>query len=92
MATATFDSLGYFEKLRAAGVSDEQAKVQASAFREFVAEQEEARKRELATKGELMEMELRLTAEIHKSRAETIKWVVGVLLAQFAAIAALIKL
>lgn len=31
MTTTTFDSLRYFEKLKAAGVPEEQAKVQADA-------------------------------------------------------------
>ena len=35
MTTTTFGSLGYFEKLKDAGVPEEQAKLQAAAFREF---------------------------------------------------------
>ncbi|MCX4310224.1 MAG: hypothetical protein OSJ28_07990 [Desulfovibrio sp.] len=38
MPTTTFDSLRYFEKLKAAGVPEEQAKVQADALREVIDE------------------------------------------------------
>lgn len=44
----------------------------------------------------LAETELRikaeLTAEIHKAKTETVKWVVGLLVAQTAALVALIKI
>jgi hypothetical protein len=36
MTTTTFDTLGYFEKLKAAGVPEEQAKVQADTLRELI--------------------------------------------------------
>ena len=49
-------------------------------------------KRELATKMDLAETEARLTAEIAKSKAETIKWVAGLLVAQAAVVASLVKL
>ncbi len=70
MTTTTFDSLGYFEKLKAAGVPEEQAKVQAAAFRDFTAIQNEKTKQELASRADLRETELRLQAEIEKVRAE----------------------
>ncbi|MDL2207758.1 hypothetical protein LJB82_03440 [Desulfovibrio sp. OttesenSCG-928-M16] len=47
---------------------------------------------ELATKMDLAETEARLMAEIAKSRAETIKWVAGLLMAQAAVIATLVKI
>jgi len=53
-------------------------------------------KRELATKADLelklAEVEARLVAEIAKSKAETVKWIAGLLMAQAAVIAALVKL
>lgn len=70
MTTTTFDSLGYFEKLKAAGVPEEQAKVQAAAFQDFTAIQNEKTKQELASRADLRETELRLQAEIEKLRAE----------------------
>ena len=77
MTTIPFDSLGYFEKLKAAGVPPEQARVQAEAMRACVdaqqaaiREYDESSRRELATKGDVRETELRLQAEIERIRAE----------------------
>ncbi|WP_418764650.1 peptidase M23 [Mailhella sp.] len=84
MTTTTFDALAYFEKLKEAGVPEAQAKVQAAAFREFTAIQDERAKQELATKADLRETELRLQAEIEKVRADIekvkydlLKWQIG---------------
>ena len=61
--------------------------------------QDEQYKKELATKQDLREMEARLKAgindvksEINASKADTIKWVAGLLVVQAASIAALVKL
>jgi hypothetical protein len=61
MTATTFDTLGYFEKLKAAGVPEEQAKVQASAIREIV-EDKLVTKAELAS--QLKELEYRLTIRL----------------------------
>ena len=53
MSTTTFDTLGYFEKLKAAGFSEAQAKAQVEVIREVVEDK-------LATKQDLRELELRL--------------------------------
>ena len=63
MTTMTFDSLGYFEKLKAAGFTEEQAKVQANAMREVIEER-------LATKADLIQLEERLRNEIRKMESE----------------------
>lgn len=57
MNTTTFDTLGYFEKLKNAGVPEGQAKVQADALRELVDSS-------LATKRDLKELELRLKYDL----------------------------
>lgn len=57
MLTTTFDTLAYFDKLKAAGMPEEQARVQADALKELV---ESA----LATKRDLKELELRLTIRL----------------------------
>jgi len=54
MATTTFDTLGYFEKLKAAGVPENQAKAQVEVIREVIEDK-------LATKQDLQELEYRLT-------------------------------
>ena len=59
MTATTFDSLGYFEKLKEAGFTEEQARVQANAMREVIEER-------LATKADLVQLEERLTNEIRK--------------------------
>ncbi len=57
MSATIFDTLGYFEKLKAVGVPEEQAKVQAGALRELIEDK-------LATKQDLKELEYRLTIRL----------------------------
>lgn len=61
MSSTAFDALGYFEKLKAAGVPEEQAKIQANALREVIDER-------LVTKDyldlRLKELEYRLTIRL----------------------------
>lgn len=57
MPAITFDTLSYFERLKAAGVPEEQARVQADALRELV-------ETSLVTKRDLKELELRLTIRL----------------------------
>ena len=53
MTSTTFDTLGYFEKLKAAGVPEAQAKAQVEVIREVIEDK-------LATRRDLKELELRL--------------------------------
>ena len=61
MNATTFDALAYFEKLKAAGVPEEQAKIQATALREIIDER-------LVTKDyldlRLKELEYKLTIRL----------------------------
>lgn len=84
MTTIPFDSLGYFEKLKAAGVPPEQARVQAETMRACVdaqqaaiREYDESSRRELATKSDVREAELRLQASIEKVKYDLLKWQIG---------------
>ncbi len=70
----TFDTLAYAKKLKAAGVPDEQAEIQAEALMDIV-------NTKLVTKRDLTE-----------AKIEIIKWVAGMLLAQVAIVATLVKL
>lgn len=70
---AAFDSLSYFESLKNAGVPEAQARIQAEALRQFEEAQSKKARRELATRADLRELELRL-----------LKWVVGLLFTQTA--------
>ena len=81
MGATAFDALAYYEKLIAAGVPEERAKVQANAFRDFSQIQEENARKELATKGDLREAELRLQKEIEEAKNSLLKWQLGVVLA-----------
>ena len=49
-----------------------------------------AKNKELATKADLREVELKLTKEIEQAKSSTIKWVAGLLVAQAGAIIAAI--
>jgi hypothetical protein len=81
MSTITFDTLNFAKKLKEAGFSDQQAEIQAQALVQALAEHHERQKEELATKRDLAE-----------AKSDIVKWVAGLLLAQAAIIAALVKL
>ena len=78
MSTATFDTLGYFEKLKAAGVPENQAKVQADALRMLIDDR-------LVTKEHL---DIRL-AEL---KNDLLRWMLGIAAGQVAFIVALFAL
>lgn len=81
MTTTTFDALGYFEKLKSAGVAEAQAKAQAEAMRSAFAAYDESRMKELVTKADLRDVELRI-----------LKWVIGTIITQTALIITVIGL
>lgn len=78
MATVTFDTLKFAKKLEAAGVSQAQAEAFAEAFRDATSE-------ELVTRDYL-------DARLESVKSDMIKWIAGLLLAQAALIATLVKL
>ena len=95
---AIFDTHSSFTRLKRAGFTDQQAEAQTDILRDLV----DGR---LATKRDLQELEARLEskikelearleskikAEIKVAQLSTVKWVVGIAFAQFAALAALI--
>lgn len=92
MAAITFDTLKFVERLTAAGVPQAQAKAEAEALVEAL----QSSALEVATKQDLRELEARLTGEIKSSiadaRADIVKWLAGLLIAQGAVVAALVKL
>ena len=82
--TQTFDSLGYFERLKEAGVPEPQARVQADALRQQTEAQrvalqsaldryDEASRRELATKGDIQDVRLEMKA----MEMRLLKWQIG---------------
>ena len=95
---AMFDTHSSFTRLKRAGFTDQQAEAQTDILRDLV----DGR---LATKRDLQELEARLESKIKELEARleskikteikvaqlsTVKWVVGIAFAQFAALAALI--
>jgi hypothetical protein len=85
MATVTFDTLKFANRLKAAGVPEKQAEAEAEVLAEVLA----VSLKELTTKGDLKLLEASLCqqmAEMRQQMAEMktdlIKWVVGIALAQ----------
>lgn len=98
MSTLAFDSLGYFEKLKSAGFTEEQARVLVSLMQEQAEEQraalrsalsnyDEAHRKELTAKGDLRETELRLQAKMEELKFSLLKWQLGMGFAIIALIA-----
>lgn len=91
MTTTTFDTLDYFEKLKSAGFTELQAKVQVEAMQGVVRSYDETTRKELATKGDIQDVRKEIQdvrLEIEKIRAETrtaemrlLKWQWGIALA-----------
>jgi hypothetical protein len=93
MSAVTFDTHLFIRTIADSGIPVPQAEAIANAFK---AAQENA---ELATKGDirmvrddLRDTESRMKAAIAVSQSDMIKWVAGLLIAQTAVIAALVKL
>ncbi len=78
MAALTFDTLKFANRLKAAGVPDKQAEAQAEALAEVL----EVNLKELATKEDLKTLGLELRRELAETKADVIKWMVGLALAQ----------
>ena len=85
MATLTFDTLKFVERLKSAGVPEMQAKAEAEALQEALG----SFSYETLTKDYF---EYRLKAEIESAKADIIKWVAALLVAQAGLVAALVKL
>ncbi|HIJ85124.1 MAG TPA: DUF1640 domain-containing protein, partial [Magnetococcales bacterium] len=79
-------------QLKAAGVPDDQAKGHVKAMVRVLEQVEDSRLKDLATKSDIRQLELKLEARIVESKAETIKWMVGLLLAQTGLIITVLKL
>jgi len=82
MSTAIFDTLQYAKKLKAAGFSEDQAEVLSSTQAALIEER-------LVTQQYL---DLRLKELETSLKADIIKWVAGMLVAQAAIVATLVKL
>lgn len=95
MTTVTFDTLKFVEDLKSAGFAEAQAKAMAEVQKNAFAEVFENRDHQAATKSDIAELLLeieRTRRDIAEIKADTIKWVAGLLLAQAAVVATLVKL
>jgi len=85
MATVTFDTLSYVKKLKAAGVPEKQAEVQAETFAEIIEERLATKQDIELIRRDIKELELRLRHDL-TIRMGTIA------AASIAIVAALVKL
>ena len=84
MATITFDTHKYIKTLEASGISEAQAEAMVTAQQESL--QAAFDYRELATKSDIAEVK----TSIAESKAEIIKWVVGLIFMQTGIITAIL--
>jgi hypothetical protein len=95
MTTLTFDTHDFVKKLKGAGFSEEQAEILTDLQKATVQNTLEQARHDyeldnLTTKRDLKELELNLQKEIAETKAELVRWVVGVGLLQITIIAGLI--
>lgn len=81
MDSNTFDTLKFFEELKAADVPEKQAKAQAEAMRSAFAAYDASRMKELATKADLQFDIEKLKAEIKIPELRLLKWQIGIAVA-----------
>ena len=100
MAQIAFDTLEYFEKLKSAGVSESQAKVQVEAMQGVINSYDMATRKELATKGDIQDVRNEIQDvrneiqhvrnEIAETKHEILKWMVTAMIAQTALLVGII--
>lgn len=97
MTTVTFDTLGYFEKLKAAGFTEAQARVQVEAMQGVVRQYNESSRRKLATKGDIQDVRSEIQdvrneiqgvrLEMKSMEMRLLKWQIGLALGMVAIMA-----
>lgn len=96
MTTISFDTLAYTKKLKAAGVPEKQAEIQAETFAEIIEERLATKQDIELIRRDMKELELTLRNDLERGlasvKSEIIKWVAGMLVAQAAIVATLVKL
>ncbi len=98
IAVAYFSAVESIKKLREANFTEEQAEIvielieqQAQIIHEHGNKLEQLENKELATKADLRETELRLQKEIVQVKSDLVKWVLGIGIGTILAIAGLLK-
>ena len=90
MSAITFDTLKYVERLKAAGLPEQHAKAEAEALRDALGDMVEMRN--LATKEDVSILRAEIESRISDAKADIVKWMAGLLLAQAGLVTALVKL
>lgn len=97
MTTIPFDTLEYFEKLKSAGFTEPQARVQGEAMQGVVVSYDETTRKELATKGDIQDVRNELKQDIQdvrnemaETKHEILKWMVTAMIAQTALLVGII--
>ncbi|TAK63135.1 DUF1640 domain-containing protein [Methylobacter sp.] len=91
MTTLAFDTYAFIRKLKDSGITEEQARAQVEALSQALEQfQSELHLSESATKQDIRESELKLELNIAETKAELVRWTVGVGFLQTALIAALL--
>jgi hypothetical protein len=85
MSAITFDTLKFARALKDAGIPDDQAEAFANAFRDATSE-------ELVTRDYLNSRIADVETRVEAAKADIIKWMAGLLIAQAAVVATLVKL
>ncbi|MFA6921671.1 MAG: hypothetical protein WC216_07480 [Gallionella sp.] len=86
MASITFDTLRFANRLKAAGVPQQHAEAEAEALSEVL----ETNVRDLASKIDIELLRAEMRTDLAETKADLIRWVVGVGVLQTAMIAALL--
>ena len=96
---ATFDTFEFIEALKASGVPEKQAKAQSKVMNKVLTDFQDQQLQDVATKADLLVIKNEIIAvknelskDIANSKAEILKWVAGMLIAQGAVTASLVKL
>lgn len=85
MSAINFDTLKFARTLKDAGIADNQAEAFANAFGDATSE-------ELVTRDYLNSRIADVETRVEAARADIIKWMAGLLIAQAAVVATLVKL
>jgi len=84
MTVLTFDKLAYIDRLKAAGISEENARAHADGLDVALREQ-------VATKVDLQESRVAMKADLADMKSDILKWMVGTMFVQTGLIMAVVK-
>lgn len=91
MSTITFDTLQFVQRLKKAGIAEAEAEAIAEAVRDVQASGEVATKQDIALIRQDLEVtKAHLEVKIAETKADLVRWVVGVGVLQTALIAAML--